>query len=273
MPKEAIRFAARDIANENRKDGHHGVWVPKRSKLSKCNWDQGGKKHNRVWLDFDMLIDILEFSLDHAYVTMPDGRLLRQVSGIPMGDPMSPAMTIGTCGFMEREWMHTLDSETKNRFRAKRYMDDVIVMMAENEKWDHAKFSQDIGNDVYWPPLKLEDGGQGVFLETYFAVTQGGIQTRLKNLNEGRVENPAVWRYQHFNSYGEYTQKRSTLAACLSKVQNMASDSQQLMYSALQKLDEFKRLEYPLGIRKYMCMKMALNGGDATWWKIRDAQK
>ena len=98
------------------------------------------------------------------------------------------------------------------------------------------------------------------------------MQTRLKNLNEGRVDDPAVWRYQHFNSYGEYTQKRSTLAACLSKVQNMASDSQQLMYSALQKLDEFKRLEYPLGIRKYMCMKMALNGGDTTWWRIRDAQ-
>ena len=80
--------------------------------------------------------EIMEFSLDHAYVKMPDGRLLWQKLGIPMGDPISPGMTIGACAWMEKEWMNTLDSETKGIFRAKRFMDDILLVYARNEKWD-----------------------------------------------------------------------------------------------------------------------------------------
>ena len=36
---------------------------------------------------------------------MPDGTIRHQVQGIPMGDPLSPGMTIMTCAWMEREWM------------------------------------------------------------------------------------------------------------------------------------------------------------------------
>ena len=68
---------------------------------------------------------------------MKDGRLVRQRKGIPMGDALSPAMTIGTCGWMEREWMDGLDEQTRRNFRAKRYMDDIVLA------WSHGKAAWD----------------------------------------------------------------------------------------------------------------------------------
>ena len=78
-------------------------------------------------------------ALDHAFVRMPDGTIRRQMEGIPMGDPLSPGMTIGTCAWMEDEWMQTIDEETKKYFRMKRYMDDVLYVYAKNENWEHEK--------------------------------------------------------------------------------------------------------------------------------------
>jgi len=67
-------------------------------------------------------------------------------------------------------------------------------------------------------------------------------------------------------------QKRSTLAGTLSKVNVMASDDTQLFYSANEKLKEFTRLGYPVGIRKYMCHSMAFKTGNKTWYAIGKAQ-
>ena len=225
-----------------------------------------------MFIGFEVLTDVLGFSLDHAYLKMPDGRLLRQKFGIPMGDPISPAMTIGSCGFMEREWNNTIHSDTKRRFRAKRYMDDVLMLVAESPSWDFEKFQSDFTSQVYWPPLKLEPATDDIFLETKFSIDASGCHYRLKNANEGRTGDPVVWRYQHFNSYGEYAQKRSTLAGCLTKVHGMASDTTQLFYSGVEKLKEFAELGYPRGIRRYACTSMVFKTGDRTWFDIRDAQ-
>ena len=75
-------------------------------------------------------------ALDHAFVRMPDGTIRRQMEGIPMGDPLSPGMTIGTCAWMEDEWMQTIADSDKQYFRIKRFMDDILMVYAENEHWD-----------------------------------------------------------------------------------------------------------------------------------------
>ena len=168
--------------------------------------------------------------------------------------------------------MQTLEPEVKELFRAKIYMDDVFIMMAQNDAWDHAKFLDDFKKEVYWNPLRLECGGEGTFLETKFDIEKDKCNFRLKNTNEGRSTNPAVWRYQHFDSYGEYMQKRSTLASTLTKVDVMASNDTQLFYSASEKLKEFKELDYPVGIRKYMCHSMAFKTENKTWFAVGKAQ-
>ena len=90
---------------------------------------------------------MLEFALDHAIVKMPPiaGRdvFLRQCEGIPMGDPISPALCIGATGFMEDDFMSELTPAVKKMFRAKRYMDDILILYVENENWDHERFLAD----------------------------------------------------------------------------------------------------------------------------------
>ena len=44
------------------------------------------------------------------------GNLRRQVKGIPMGDPNSPGMCIGSCAWMEIEWMQSLSEGHEETF-------------------------------------------------------------------------------------------------------------------------------------------------------------
>jgi len=90
----------------------------------------------RGWksIPFETLMDVIEFALENTLVKdIRDGQLWRQSVGIPMGDPHSPGMTIGTCAWMEDEWMQTIDEETKRYFRMKRYMDDVLSLYCPRE--------------------------------------------------------------------------------------------------------------------------------------------
>ena len=92
-----------------------------------------------MWLPFDVLKDIAEFSLHNAIV-MLGNRLLHQAKGIPMGDPISPGMTIGTCAWMEKQWMHGLPPHEKQRFCAARFMDDILMVYRMSRWWDHERF-------------------------------------------------------------------------------------------------------------------------------------
>ena len=88
MPKDKIRQAMLEIVQDARNDGMTGVSVPVRSKKLKCSWKKldGGFK----WLSFEVMLMVLEFSLTQTICQLKDGRIIRQVAGIPMGDALSP---------------------------------------------------------------------------------------------------------------------------------------------------------------------------------------
>ena len=190
-----------------------------------------------------------------------------------MGDPLSPGMTTGACAWMEKDWMASIHPNDKKWFRCKRFMDDILLVFAKDSSWDSERFIEDFTkSECYWPPLKLEMGGEDTFLETTFKIKDGKtFLHRLKNANEG-LEEPKVWRYHHYESYGSYTQKRATLLATLRKVHNMASNASQLLFSGAEKLKEFAKLGYPRGIRKTMCGIMARDTEDYTWYRILHTQ-
>ena len=116
------------------------------------------------------LLEIAMFSLEHTIIKRK-GTILKQVLGIPMGDPLSPAMTIGTCCWMEQRWMTQQHPSIKEMFRAKRYMDDILLMYVKSVRWQDDEFIKRFeASECYWPPLELEDGGEGTFLETRFKI-------------------------------------------------------------------------------------------------------
>ena len=55
------------------------------------------------------------------------------------------------------------------------------------------------------------------------------------------------------------------------KVHAMASDRAALRESALQKLEEFRRLRYPGGLLRGVCGFMAATTGDNAWISVRQA--
>ena len=152
----------------------------------------------------------------------------------------------------------------------RRYMDDILLVYADNSRWDHESFCADITRSTcYVPPLTLTEGKLDTFLETRFAVdTNGDLRFWLKNENEGGCN--TVWRYQHFHSYAPHTQKRAVLTSCLQKVHKMASDTAVLYRSACHKVAEFVKLSYPRYMLRAACTYMAASHGERTWLDVRD---
>jgi hypothetical protein len=221
------------------------------------------------FIPFEVMLDVMDFALDNAIVKMPDGQLWRQIEGIPMGDPLSPGMTIGACAWMEEEWMETLDDKDKERFGAKRFMDDILLIKAKHG-WDAEKFTTDfIDSECYQKPLELEAGNEGTFLEVRYKIEGNTIRYKLKNDNEGG-ENK-IWRYQHFESNSPIGQKKATLIASLRKAHKYASDTEMLHEGAMAKIEEFAKLQYPCGMLKTACGELWASTRDPAWLDIKKA--
>jgi hypothetical protein len=219
------------------------------------------------------MLDVMEFSLDFALVRMPNGQILRQTGGIPMGDALSPGMTIGACAWMEQGWLETIDSADKKYFMAKRFMDDIAIVYADCPQWDSKKFIADFAkSQCYQEPLKLEPGKDGTFLETRVWINRDNtIRHKLKNDNEGGQTK--IWRYKHFDDGSPFMEKRATLTACLKKVEQMASDGMADVFAtaALDKIAEFRRLRYPLSVLTKCCTFLGASTGVRQWYRVRDA--
>ena len=270
MEKSFIRLAlASELHKLEETYGFDGITVPTR-KTHSCTFKPSSKK-GMIRIPFEDLLDIMEFALDNTIMKDFDGQLWRQAHGIPMGDAHSPGMTIGTCAWMEHEWLQTLQADTRSMFAAKRYMDDVLCFYASSSNWDEERFLADLCSECYLPPLKLEDGGEGTFLETSFRITKTNrIQHWLKNQNTPG-EAPKVWRYAHFDSHTDFTQKRAVMMACLKKVHNMCSDQRLLRESAVQKMAEFASLRYPRKMLWTACTTMGVKTRCPAWFRAREA--
>ena len=79
----------------------------------------------------------------------------------------------------------TRDPKDKVAFRAKRYMDDILMFYTKHPSWDHERFLRDFSDSqCYWQPLKLETANPDTFLETKFSCSNHHLTYRIKNLNE-----------------------------------------------------------------------------------------
>ena len=274
MPKPAIQDALEEIVTKMQTQ-YSGVFIPRRG-LQPCKWKTRGQQQPKAtwkyaYIGFQDLLDIARFSMNHTIIKR-QGKILKQISGIPMGDPLSPAMTIGTCCWMEEKWLESLQAQEKEMFKARRYMDDILLMYIKTQRWDNTEFIKKFEkSECYWPPLELEDGGQDTFLETRFKITRNNyLRMWLKNDNESETK---IWRYQDFRSYGKYQQKKAILQAALRKVHHMASDGGMLYKSAQDKLREFTRAGYPKGVRRYVCVGLGHATGNEAWFVISKLQK
>jgi len=264
MPKEIIRIALRSVREKFRQ--FDGVYVPRFSDSQGCAWHTN-KKSMQI-IPFKVMLDVLDFCLDNTFIKMHGGEIKRQMEGIPMGDPLSPGMTIGTCAWLEEGWLQTVDNRDKQYFMAKRFMDDIIMVYVRNKIWNSEMFLQDfMRSEVYPKPLELEAGKEGIFLETQYHTCDNYIHYKLKNDNGMGKSN--VWRYHHWHSNTTFQQKVGTLNAVLRKAEN-ASTQQLMLKSACNKVEEFRRLRYPRQVLQKACSRLGAITGNGTWITVRD---
>ena len=65
--------------------------------------------------------------------------------------------------------------------------------------------------------------------------------------------------------------KGATLLACLRKAHSLASDSSNVYRGALDKVEEFRRLRYPLSVCQKACNYLGATSGKGTWITVRYA--
>ena len=70
MPKDIITQTAKDLCRELQdKHGREGVWIPKRGKRKPCEWNVTKRAEQMyTWIPFIDLLEIMQFSLDHAVI-------------------------------------------------------------------------------------------------------------------------------------------------------------------------------------------------------------
>ena len=147
-------------------------------------------------------------------------------------------------------------------------MDDILMMYVERNDWDAQRFISDFKkSECYMEPLTLEDGKEGTFLETRFYIENGQLRFRLKNDNEHG--NKQVWRYHHHKSYAAAGVEFATLIACLRKVGKMASDTEEMYQSAIDKIHEFRQLAYPIPVLREACRILGSSSGEPTWFRVQ----
>lgn len=140
MPKSAIETGLRHhLRRITERYKYDQVCVPNKQAKS-CTF-RSIKRRGWTTIPFEDLLDIMTFALRNTVIRDFDGNLWKQDMGIPMGDPHSPGLTIGACAWMEETWRNQTEySPSTVPLRVRRYMDDVIMVRANNseahaEKW------------------------------------------------------------------------------------------------------------------------------------------
>ena len=158
-------------------------------------------------------------------------------------------MAIGTCAWMEREWLRTIPDDMKEKFAMGRFMDDICMLIDTNSSYDWEAFKRDFRASLcYMPPLKLEDAAQDTFLETFLDVQRSNVEWRLKNKNEGAHNSVPVtvfFNHQHYDSYGPVHMKRGAVIGVLKKMKKLCSSEAQQQRSLEAKKQELANLNYP----------------------------
>jgi len=228
------------------KTSKEAINLPKRGK-GPVFWGYGNPE-TRTTITFKQLMDILEFSLNNAFFTHGD-KIIQQKHGIPMGDPMSPAICIGTCAILEKQWMDKLETSIQEKVRAVRYLDDIYMVLNKNGLTNPSDITRDFEKKCYPKSLTLEQTPPSEFLECLVHTTKNGdITMQHWNKNNTHIQNTGdqyYYKQQHYNSYAPGRSKTGALIGTWTRVDTNSNRDDLLQKSIQEKIQELRVLQYP----------------------------
>ena len=192
------------------------------------------------------MLDIVRFSLDNAFFTLGD-KIIQQVHGIPMGDPMSPAMCIGTCAYIEMQWFDSLPADVKPHIRFTRYLDDIFMVANRSNIQNYDELVDSFVKRCYPSCLELEETNSNEYLECKVVVNGSKLNIYHWNKNHIHMQSNAQQYYykgQHMQSYTTDQSRRGALIGTWTRVQDNSNNSTLMSTAILQKCDELRTLSY-----------------------------
>ena len=247
------------------KTSKEAVNIPKSGK-GPIHWGYGDKD-TRITLTFKQMLDIVGFSLDNAFFTLGNN-IIQQVHGIPMGDPLSPAICIATCAYVEMTWFNSLPPETQKQVRFTRYLDDIYMVANKTGIPRYNELIKDFLSNCYPSCLELEETPNDEYLECKIHVEKHQLHLQHWNKNHEYIVATGQQYYlkqQHYHSYTTDHCKRGALIGTWTRMRDNCNTNVCLHTAIQQKRLELHTLGYP---RKYVNKTLKYMHGktkDTTW--------
>jgi hypothetical protein len=211
-------------------------------------WGYGGD--DRVTITFKQLMDVTCFSLDNALFKLGD-EIVKQVHGIPMGDPLSPAICIATCTYFENKWFNTLSKTEKENIFFCRYMDDIHMVTDSATIPSLENVAKDFETKCYPNSLVLESTDAAIFLECTLATDPSTNRILLSHNNKNHTHitsfgKQRYYKQQDYKSYTSHRVQRGTLIGLWTRMMHNSNDDSLLHTKINERIREMLHtLHYP----------------------------
>jgi hypothetical protein len=167
-----------------------------------------------------------------------------------MGDPLSPAICIGTLAVFEKRWFDGLPECKRKHVRFTRYIDDIFMLANEKGLDNLEDFMKHFEKKCYPNSLCLERTPAEYFLECEVGIDlDNNLTIQHWNKNQESIETTGKQKYlkhQHFGSYTPTQTKKGALIGTWTRMEYNTNQDILLEHSIRGKMEELKLLHYPL---------------------------
>ena len=221
------------------------------------------QKKTHIKINFQVMIDLIRFSMDNAICKLGGECFIRQTTGIPQGDSLSPAVCIGTCGWYEMKWMQNWSPEDNKLFQIRRYLDDVNMIFKTNSPRATAILEEFQKKGSCYPEdLSLEgEKDNSEYLETNIIYdADGSIMCKHRNKNEGCGAQQIFYKGKHAHSYSERKHKMGAMIGTCYRIQRNSFSDDLLIQELREKTREWQEClkytpKFVLSAIKYLANK------------------
>ena len=184
--------------------------------------------------------------------------MVLQITGIPQGDNLSPAMAIGTCAYFEREWIAKLPDGVRQKLVIQRYMDDVLGAHSKFDAGAQDAMTDLVSGGCYPAPLTLTNDDDAHFLETVIIPTIGNIEFKHWNKNLGGKQE--YYKGKHYHSIGQMTHKIGAIQGTFIRIDRNCSNANVFNEAIQEKVTELLGLGYPKKLLQNILYNMHTKG-------------
>ena len=282
----AVEFVLERCATTHRRGRRRCVSIERRKRGSiRFGRSDPSLMSQFVTLTFADIKAICETDINTCYFTSL-GTLLRQIVGVPMGSPGSPAFAICICMYYEHQFHASIYDLTRftniekphQLFRFMRYVDDVFgVVCWDSRDPSTLTFAKHIirmlMNHTYHPNMLLKEepsSGWFPFLEALINFPATGdmrVQFHVKNyapiLANG---NPKLYTIQHHSSFMNRTQAINKVYGAIHRLRRTVLEPSLIVSNSLELCVVYHQQGYSAGIMASSFDKMAKRFPQEPLW-------